>query len=141
MHLMALGPFRFSVPTYSIEEMDRSLDSRVAPQPIIQGAPRHHLLGPGDETIKLKSTFYPFHLNGGGLGQLEGVRAACRAQSVMPLIGANGVRYGSFVIEAVDNNDTYYHPNGTAQKIETNLFLIRYNGARGLGLSFSIGIF
>lgn len=138
MHLMALGPFRFSVSTYSVEEMKRSLESRVASQPIIGAAPRHHLLGPGDETITLTSTFYPFHLNGGGLGQLTGVRAACRAQAVLPLVGANGVRYGAFVIKSIGNTDTLYHPNGTAQKIDVDLNLIRYNGGGGIGLMLSV---
>ncbi|WP_425373339.1 phage tail protein [Pseudochrobactrum asaccharolyticum] len=71
---MAWGPFRFTVPSYSVETMRRSLQPRSAPQDVIGAAPIIHRLGPGNEEIVLESTFHPRHLNGRGLTQLAGVR-------------------------------------------------------------------
>lgn len=49
--LMAWGPFRFTVPNYSVETTRRSIQPRVAPQDIIGSAPTLHRLGPGNVGI------------------------------------------------------------------------------------------
>ncbi|NKW09928.1 hypothetical protein HGG76_11490 [Ochrobactrum tritici] len=59
MMLMAWGPFRFTVPNYSVETISRSLSPRMEEQPIIGAAPLLHRLGPGAEEITLSSTFHP----------------------------------------------------------------------------------
>lgn len=43
--LMAWGPFRFTVPNYSVETISRSLSPRMEEQPIIGAAPLMHRLG------------------------------------------------------------------------------------------------
>ncbi len=138
MVLMGLGSFRFSVSNFSFEQFEQSTGSRIAEQEVIGAAPRTHLLGPAGESIELSSTFFPFHLNTGGLQQLAGMRAACKGQSVMMLVSGNGNFYGQFVIKDIKQTRTYYHPNGEAQKIEVKISLLRYNGGGALGFALSL---
>lgn len=77
--LMAWGPYRFTVPNYSVETIRRSVQPRIETQPVISAMPTVHRLGPGNEQITLQSTFHPHHLNGRGLSQLSGIRLAVNA--------------------------------------------------------------
>lgn len=136
--LMALGPFRFRIPTYSVEQIARKVSSRVASQEIIGARPTTHLLGPGEETVQFSSTFFPFHLNGGGLAQLEGVRAACVVQQPLMLISVAGLVFGRWIIQDVSDERTKFAVSGTPQMITVDMTLIRYV-PRGGG--YSIGLF
>lgn len=126
--LMQLGPFRFDVPTYSVEDIKRSVSSRVAVQDVIGGAPATHLLGPGDETQTLSSTFFPYHLNGGGLLQLEGVRAACQRQTPLMMVSLSGFVFGRWIITEVGDNQSIFGVGGVPQKITVQMSLLRYVG-------------
>lgn len=130
--LMALGPFRFTVPTYSVEEIKRVMRSRVASQDVIGARPPTHLLGPGEEAIVLKSTFHPHHLNRGGLLQLEGVRMACAAQTPLMMVSIGGMVFGRWVITNVFDDRTMFMPNlGTPQTVTVDMELVRYVGRGG----------
>jgi phage protein U len=136
MALMRLGPFIFAIPTFSFEELSRKVSGRVESQMVIGSPPPTHRLGPGEETITLTSTLYPYHLNGGGLGQLEGVRGACQAQTAMMMVSQSGLVFGRWVIREVGDGQTFFHPrSGIPQRVEVNLALLRYNG--GIGASRS----
>jgi len=45
--LVRMGPFRFHVPTYSVEKITRSVKSRVASQDVIESL----LLGPAGQIL------------------------------------------------------------------------------------------
>lgn len=135
--LMALGPFRFRIPTYSVEQISRKVSSRVASQEIIGSRPTTHLLGPGEETVTFASTFYPFHLNGGGLAQLEAVRAACVAQAPLMLVSVAGLVFGRWIIQDVSDDRTEFGPSGSPQIVTVDMTLLRYvprGGGFGIGL-------
>ncbi len=125
--LMQLGPFQFSVPTYSVERIGYDVTARVAPQQVIGAAPITHLLGPGDETVRLSSTFYPRHLNVGGLAQLEGVRAACRAQTPMMMVSIAGTVFGNWIITNVGDESSMIISSGIAERVTVELTLLQYN--------------
>jgi uncharacterized protein len=132
--LMALGPFRFTIPTYSVEDIQRSMSARIAQQEVIGARPRTHLLGPGVETITLSSTFYPFHLNGAGLAQLEGMRAACAACRPLIFLSVAGRVFGLWVIKEVSEGLTLFSPHGVPQQVTVNMTMERYVGHSGGGL-------
>ena len=135
MALMQLGGFVFEIPTYAFESLKRDVSSRAESQMVVGAAPPTHLLGPGEETISLTSTFYPFHLNGGGLGQLEGVRQACRDQTPMMMVSSSGLVHGRWVIRSVGDTQEYFHPNGLPQKVDVDMTLVRYVGGVGAARS------
>ena len=136
--LMALGPFRFKIPTYSVETVSRKLSSRVQSNEVIGARPTTHLLGPAEETLSFQSEFYPYHLNGAGLAQLEGMRATVVAQTPMMLISVGGLVFGRWVITDLSDEQTIFDSLGRAQKVSVDMSLTRYV-PRGLGMA--VGLF
>lgn len=142
--LMAWGPFRFTVPNYSVETIRRSIQPRSEPQPVIGAPPTIHRLGPANEVITLESTFHPRHLNGRGLAQAAGVRQAVNAQLPMQLVHINGAGmniFGLWLATSVDNEETMLDHMGTPQTVTVNLALMQYGGsmARSIAMSAVLG--
>lgn len=103
----------------------------MAPQNVIGAKPITHLLGPGTETISFTSTFYPYHMNTGGLAMLEGVKAACRAQVPLMLVLASGLVLGRWVITSVGEAHSLIGVGGIPQKYEVEMSLTEYVGMGG----------
>lgn len=142
--LMAWGPFRFTVPNYSVETIQRSIQPRVSPQPVIGATPPVHRLGPGNEEITLSSTFHPRHLNGRGLAQLAGVRQAVNALTPMMLAHINGAGiniFGLWIASSISDEQTMLDTAGTPQMVTTTLTLMQYGGggARGAAMAAVLG--
>lgn len=142
--LMAWGPFRFTVPNYSVETIRRSVQPRVEPQPVIGAMPPVHRLGPGNETITLDSTFHPRHLNGRGLAQLAGVRMAVNSLTPHMLVHVNGASqnvFGMWIATGVDDEQTILDASGRPQMVTTTLSLLQYGGGgtRGLAMAALFG--
>lgn len=128
--LMGWGPFRFTVPNYSVERIRRVIQPRAEPQPVIGAIPPIHRLGPGNDAIVLESTFHPLHLNGRGLQQLAGVRQAVNAQAPYQLVHINGAGmniFGLWLAMSVDSEETLLDHNGTPQIVRASLELVFYD--------------
>lgn len=141
--LMAWGPYRFTVPNYSVETLRRSIQPRVEPQPVIGAAPTLHRLGPGNEVVTLESTFFPHHLNGRGLTQLAGIRQAVNAVVPMMLVHFNGALhnvFGLWIATAVEDEQTSFDAQGAAQMVTTTLSLMRYDGGGGRSIALAAAL-
>lgn len=124
--LMAWGPYRFTIPNYSVESISRSVQPRVEEQSIIQAAPTLHKLGPGLEVITLESTFHPRHLNGRGLTQLAGVTQAVNSMQSLPLVHINGAGhniFGQWVGMSIENKQDVLDHVGTPQTVTVTMTL------------------
>lgn len=142
--LMAWGPYRFTVPNYSVETVRRSLSPRMEEQPVIGAAPLLHRLGPGAEEITLESTFHPRHFNGRGLLQLAGVREAVNALIPLQLVHFNSAGqniFGQWLATSISNEETVFDNVGTPQTVTVTLSLKRYDksAARQAALALSAG--
>lgn len=142
--LMAWGPFRFTVPNYSVESIRRSLQPRYEGQPVIKAAPRLHRLGPGNEQITLESTFHPRHLNGRGLAQLAGVRQAVNALTPYQLVHINGAGrniFGQWLATSIDSEEAMLDHNGTPQMVTVSLSMEQYGSspARAAAMAAVVG--
>ena len=142
--LMAWGPFRFTVPNYSVETVRRSIQPRSEEQPVIGALPPIHRLGPGNEGITLESTFHPRHFNGRGLAQLAGVRQAVNAQVPLQLVHINGAGmniFGLWLATSIENEETVLDHMGTPQTVNATLALMQYGGsmARSIAMSTVLG--
>lgn len=127
--LMGWGPFRFTVPIYSVEDLERRVASRVDSQQVIGRRPTTHLLGPDEETLTLQSTFHPYHMNKAGLAQLIAVQESVRAQIPHMLVHVGGAVFGRWVGREVTDQQTKFHPrSGVPQTITVSLSLVRYVG-------------
>ncbi|MCC6919941.1 MAG: phage tail protein [Alphaproteobacteria bacterium] len=137
--LMGWGPFRFTVPNYSVEQLSHSVKSRVSSQQVIGARPPTHLLGPDEETITLQSTFHPFHLNGKGLQQLAGVQEAVRQQAPLILVDSMGRNWRRWVGTSIDSEQTEFAVNGVPQTVTVSLSLTCYVGGLSQAGGISLG--
>jgi phage protein U len=131
---MGWGPFRFTVPNYSVEQLAHNVKSRVSSQQVIGARPPTHLLGPDEETITLKSTFHPLHLNGRGLAQLAGVQEAVRHQVPLILVDAVGRNWRRWIGTSIDADSADFAPGGIQQTVTVSLSLTYYVGGVGEGI-------
>lgn len=141
--LMAWGPFRFTVPNYSVETLSRSLQPRVEAQPVIGSMPTVHRLGPSNEQVTLQSTFHPHHLNGRGLAQLNGVRQAVNDLRPMMLTHVNGALhnvFGLWIATGLDDEHTVFDTAGLPSQVATTLTLMQYGGVAGRARSIAMGV-
>jgi phage protein U len=123
---MMLGPFVFTVPTYSVEALQQSSGSRIAKSPIIGSHPTTHMLGPDSRELTLESTFHPQHMNTGGLAMLSSLRAAAEAQTPLMMVSVVGMVFGRWIIERVDEGHSRIGGTGVAQKVTVKMSLSRY---------------
>lgn len=143
--LMAWGPFRFTVPAYSVERISRTTTPRLAEQPVIGAAPPIHRLGPGNEEISLQSTFHPHHLNGRGLAQLSGVRQMVNSLTPQMLVHINGASlniFGLWIATSMNDEQELFDVRGTPGTVTTTLAMKRYgdSGGRGIAIEAVVSI-
>lgn len=129
--LMAWGPYRFTVPNYSVETIKRSVHPRIEGQPVIGAAPPIHRLGPANEQITLQSTFHPHHFNGNGLAQLNGVRQTVNALKPMMLTHVNGAQlniFGTWIGVSLEDEHTIFDTRGIPSTVTATLTLMQEGG-------------
>ena len=141
--LMALGPFRFSVPGLSYDRIHRNFEYRWEPQLRIGSRPAQQWLGPGEETITFRGIIYPHYA--GGYGQLNAMRASAMVGVPYPLaaVGSGGSftgRYGEassanvgfffgpWSIRGISDEQEYFHKNGDPRKVEFSIDIVHYGG-------------
>lgn len=136
--LMAWGPFRFTVPTYSVESIQRAHHARAEPQPVIGRAPSIHRLGQNNPTITLSSTFHPRHFNGNGLAQLAGIRQAVDSLMPLQLTHINGGQmniFGTWVATSVESEETVLDHRGISQVVTVALSMMQYAASPGRAIA------
>lgn len=123
--LFALGPFRIALDTQALERLEDIEDARIAPMNRAQTMPTKQFLGPGDRNIVVDATIYKEVLSPGGPAQIEQMRLWMRSGLRVPLISRSGHFYGFYLIQQIAAEKTHVLPNGTFQKITTQITLTR----------------
>lgn len=100
--------------------------------------PTPQFLGPGERSITINAVIDKEVLAPGGPLQVELMRLAIQQGLRLPLIARSGHFYGFFMIEEMSIEKTHVLPNGTFQKMELNLRLVR--APQGVSL-FGIQLF
>lgn len=129
--LMALGPFRFHVSTFSYEELQRTVSARWEGQFVIGRTPIHHFMGPGETTVNLRSTFFPYALNGRGFAQLADMERVARQGTVMMLVSGSGRVFGKHFLREIRNRQDFMLQNGEPQRVEADIEILAYGGDEG----------
>lgn len=138
--LMGLGPFRFSLSTFSYDEIKRRSEARVEEVKIIGSRPSLHRSGLEVETIEMKSVFHPMHIPGNsGLYQVAAMRAA--VGSSYPFVGNRigvGDVFGTWLLAAVEDTQKEIFVDGLGQAVEVGIEL-KYDGrSRSLGAAAAL---
>ena len=136
--LMALGPFRFSLDLAALESLQDRETARIEQMQRAGAMPTPQFLGPGERAVMIDAVIYKEVLAPGGPLQVELMRVAIRQGLRLPLIARSGHFYGFFMIEEMSIEKTHVLPNGTFQKMEVTLRLIR--APRGVSL-FGVQLF
>lgn len=123
--LMALGPFRFSLDLAPLESMTDRETARIEQMQRARTMPTPQFLGPGDRTLTIAAVIYKEVLSPGGPLQVDLMRLAVRKGVRLPLISRAGGFYGFYLIQSLSIEKTHVLPNGTFQKMEVELQLVR----------------
>lgn len=140
---MALGDFRFLVPSFSIETTEEKVAGRVARQEVIGSMPITQLLGPDTDTLSWESTYFPLHLNRQAPVLMAALQEATRRQTPMPMLGVQGLvglPMGSWIITEISKSSDQFTGTAGAQIVKVSISLERYVRQGSTGRSL-LGIF
>ena len=122
--MMALGELRFSLDTAAYEQLRRTSLYRWQSQERLSERPAQQFVGIGSDTIIINGTLYPhFH---GGLTQLETMRELAATGSPQLLVDGLGFVWGDFVIQSIEETQSFHLPNGIPLKQTFSLTLNHY---------------
>jgi phage protein U len=127
--MMALGGFRFSLPTSAYTELERNNAWRWPSQDRIGRAPALQFVGRGEETISMRGTIYPtFIAQRAGLEQLPAMRAAADLGEPLLMVSGSGRVYGLMCITSIREGQKVFFSDGTPRSIEFDTSLSAYGG-------------
>lgn len=124
--LMVLGLFVFDVKTAPFSQLERSNQWRWAGHNPVGNHPSHQFLGRGENTITITGTLMP-EFTGGPLS-LKVLEMMGDTGNAWLLMRGNGDVYGYWLIENINEQESYHLRDGTAQKIDFSINLKRYDG-------------
>jgi len=121
--LMALGQFAFEIGSAPYLELRRRTDWRHAESPRVGARPASQYLGPGSDKITLAGVILP---------GLAGRHSALRTLRTMgddgeahPLVDAQGLVHGDFVIESIDEAQSLFIDTGQPRRADFTIELRR----------------
>lgn len=127
--MLALGDYRFSIPTAAYQELSRGRSWDWSEQGRVGGFPTMQLTGMSAPSITLAGIIYPEHQ--GGYGQVNYM--ALEADKGVPLDlmafdnSEAGVYLGQWVITALQERQRTFRANGAPRAIEFSIQLKRYD--------------
>lgn len=126
--MMGFGQFVFSLPTLAYQELQRQTTWRHASNSRVGARPGRQFVGAGDDTINLSGVLAP-ELTGGAVA-LDELREMANAGAAWPLVDGNGVVYGQWVIESLNESKSIFMADGSPRRIEFQLCLARVDDDR-----------
>jgi len=122
--MMALGGYRFSLPTAAYDSLARTHRWRWGKQERIGRPPAFQFLGRGEETIQLQGRIYPYFK--GGLGQIRAMRAEADKAVPLMLVDGLGAIWGKYVISELEETQRYFDKQGIPRRQDFSLKLLNY---------------
>ena len=121
--LMALGQFAFEIGTAPYQELRRRTEWRHAQSARVGARPASQYVGPGDDTISLTGVLLPGLA--GRHSAIRTLRTMGDEGEALPLVDAQGLVHGDFVIEAIDETQSEFIDTGIARRAEFSIELRR----------------
>jgi phage protein U len=119
--LMQLGSVAFEVFPLNTHEHSRAAEMGFVEKAVLGARPPLEKVGEGNETRMISGRVFPRKF--GGLGQLASLEAARAAGQPLFLMRGDGRPLGFYVIERMNEKDTYLAANGVGQVIEFDISL------------------
>ncbi|HHW4679775.1 MAG TPA: phage tail protein [Xylella sp.] len=130
---MMLGDYTFSVATVVYQELARVNEYRWAAIERYGQRDARQYTGPGEERIELPGIAYPDWQ--GSRASLDELRTMASQGKPLQLIDSYGVIHGWYVIERIEERQSYHHPDGRPRRIEFTLSLQRVTDDQGMQAS------
>ena len=125
--MMNLGGFPFMIETLPFQEKTRRTAWKWAEQDLIGTTPALQATGKDAETISLRGMLCPGFT--GGQGSLTALRLLGDLQTPLPLVGGNGMFYGLWVIESVEDSEDIHFADGSPRRMTFTINLKKYASA------------
>lgn len=122
--MMALGAYRFGIPTAAYQQLTRAAEYRWPAQERFGQHAALQYTGPGSETITLTGVIYPGYR--GGSGQLDSMRALAATGQPQTLIDGFGRILGRWVIESVQEQASVFAAAGVPRRQDFTMQLRRF---------------
>lgn len=125
-----LGAFIFSLSTLTPDSMTRSTNSRWASNNGVgkEVRPSYQAVGLGEDVITLSGTTYPECFSNSEVS-LIGLRWMMDNQAGWYLIRGDGLVFGIYKIDNIEETHSYLNADGTARKIAFDIKLTRLDDA------------
>lgn len=127
--MMIYGVFVFSIPTATYQSLQRTTSWNHASNNRVGSMPAYQYVGKGEDSITLDGSIVPEF---GSQLSLTALRLMGDTGKSFPLIAGNGKIYGLWILESVDETQTYFFKNGKPRKVEFSLKLKKTQTAGAL---------
>lgn len=122
--MMALGNYRFSLPTAAYQSLERVSSYRWQKQDRLGRKPALQYVGPDADTIEFEGTIHPYFR--GGLGQLPAMRAEAEKGEALIMVDGLGKVWGKYCIKRISETQTKFTDDGIPKQIDFRLSLEEY---------------
>jgi phage protein U len=119
--LMSLDQFVFGLDTLAYTELQRQTRWKHRSTSRVGARDAFQFLGPGEDTITLNGVVST-ELTG-DLASLQALRDMADLGDAYALVDGAGNVYGAFVIEMLNENQTYHDQDGVARKVDFSIGL------------------
>lgn len=116
--MMILGMFVFSIRTAAYQNLQRSTSWNHVSNSRVGSMPAYQFTGKGEDTMTLEGSIVPQF---GSQLSITTLRVMGDTGKAFPLIAGNGKIFGLWVIDNVEETQTYFFKDGTPRKIEFSL--------------------
>ena len=127
--MMIFGMFVFSIPTATYQSLQRTTTWNHASNNRVNSMPAYQYVGKGEDSITLDGSIVPEF---GSQLSLTALRLMGDTGKSFPLIAGNGKIYGLWILESIDETQTYFFKNGKPRKVEFSLKLKKTQTAGAL---------
>jgi len=122
--MIALGAYRFSLPTAAYQNLQRRTEYRWPRQKRLQRRPALQFVGPGFETVTLEGVIHP-HFKG-GLGQVEAMRGEAGRGEPLEMVDGLGFIHGRWVILSIEEGQRAFFKDGAPRAMTFTVELEKY---------------
>ncbi|MFM0642055.1 phage tail protein [Paraburkholderia metrosideri] len=121
--MMSLDQFVFSLATAPYKELQRRRNWKHRTSSRVGARDSSQFTGPGDDTITLSGTVAPESI--GSIASIRQLADMGDTGDAYVLVDGAGNVYGAWIIDGLDETQTYHTPEGIPRKIEFSLTLKR----------------
>lgn len=125
---MALGPFAFEAIGFGYDGVQRRVQTPWADVAVAQSLNQQQWTGPTSEEVTIKGALFP--AEHGGQDSLDGIISAAMAGTPLMLVSGDatlGSVHGTFTVQSVDEDKTFFTATGTPRKNAYTITLKRYS--------------